>query len=553
MFVLGGNSSGKSYCGVVNVGYHIIPEEDIYGKLTGKTIHPHMDLRIPSTGIEGWISCWSEDNQIDTLHPLVDKLLLPYAVSPPPMKDGAYQRMYFKGGSWINFKTQTQKVESYRGPKKRFVYLDEPHKEQIYKEARARLLKSGGYMWICMTPIIDENSPLSSRDVIWMRDEILEPYDRDPEKYPLREVIFLDVEDNYAHLPGRHLIEETLNGMSAHERAIRKSGTLLVFTGRHCFNSDVILTIRQYLYDHPEESTPEYGTLAFDPNETGLWEVQFEKSEDDYFPDKPSGNWRFRVWEHPVTRDNMQVNPGYTISVDVAEGKPGGDFTSAYVFRNDTRRIVAGLHGHIPEEELAKELYLIGHYYMCYNDQPALMAIEIRNYGRMTQKFMMIGSAELGIMKYPGHRFYYRPTAKDLALGRQYAHAPGWDTNAATRGEVIMSMRAAFIRAYNQIATGKHCPIPDIACLNEATEFIMRKSGRYEGYPDDRLFGLGIGHCVLDRPEASRVIEEEPKQELSDNQHFYADREESGLESIRFNIEGIFNTIAKGKSGDIRF
>lgn len=556
MFVLGGNSSGKSYCGIVLGAYHTLPEKDIFGKMTGKTIHPHLNLRIPTEGVQGWVSCWSEDNQIDTLHPIIDKILLPY-VTDQYSKDGAYQRIYFEGGSWINFKTQTQKVQSYRGPKKRWVYLDEPHQEQIYKESRARILKSGGYMWTAMTPIIDENSPLSSRDVTWMRDEILEPYDRDPDKFPLRDVIYLDVEDNYQHLQGgKDFVEGMLDGMSAHERAIRKSGTLLVFTGRHCFDSDIVLTIRQYLYDHPEESTPEYGTLSYDPMESGQWEVQFTPSEDDYFPDKPSGNYRFRMWEAPIVPKDLQLSPGYTISVDVAEGKPGGDFTCVYVYRNDNRRIVASLHGHISEEKLAGELYLIGHFYKNGIGQAARIAIEVANFGRMTQKLMMTGNPNLNVPKYPAHRFYYRPTEKDMSIGRDYAHAPGWDTNKATRKHVIIAMRMALMMAYNSIASGKHCTIPDIACLNEATEFIMRKTGRYEGYPDDRLFSLGIGNCVLDRSETFPTVEEARAPEPDDNQHWLLNKDDdTGLYSVQFNVQGIHNQIIANKSleDDMRF
>lgn len=555
MFVLGGNSSGKSWCGIINCAYHIIPEKDIFGKVTGKTIHPYMDLRVPSTGIEGWISCWSEDNLIDTLHPIIDKILLPYSIDQD-IKDRAYQRMYFEGGSWINFKTQTQKLESYRGPKKRFVYLDEPHKEQIYKESRARLFKSGGYMWTCMTPIIDEHSPLSSRDVTWMRDEILEPYKRNPDKYPLRDVIYLDVEDNYQHLPGgKEFVEALLDSMSPHERAIRKSGTLLTFTGRHWFNGDIITTIRDYLHAHPEESAPQYGSLSYDSTEKGEWEVQFIPDEDDFFLDKPSGDYKFRMWEAPVTNDDLQLSPGYTISVDVAEGKEGGDFTSAYVFRNDNRRIVAGLHGHIPEEKLAGELYLMGHFYKDRVGQAARMAIEVANFGRVTQKLMMVGNPNLNVPKYPGHRFYYRPTPKDIAIGRDYAHAPGWDTNKQTRKDVLMAMKVAFMMAYNSIAEGKKCTIPDIACLNEATEFIMRKTERFEGYPDDRLFSLGIGHCVLDRRETMHSEEPEKTPELSDDQHWFLNKDkETGIHTVQFNVQGILNTISKGTSSDnIRF
>jgi len=59
----GGNGSGKSFCGMIRSAWHTIAEEDNEGNLTGKTIHPYLDLRIPTTGVEGWMSSYSQDVQ----------------------------------------------------------------------------------------------------------------------------------------------------------------------------------------------------------------------------------------------------------------------------------------------------------------------------------------------------------------------------------------------------------------------------------------------------------------------------------------------------------
>lgn len=550
----GGNSSGKSLCGIVRGCYHTIPEKDKYGKMTGKTIHPYLDIRIPTAGVEGWISTWSQDTQRDTLRTLMEKYMKPYFSRPPDVSDGVYKRLYFEGNSWVNMKWQTQGVEAYRGPKKNWIFMDEPHKEMIYKETRARLFRSGGYMWTCMTPIVDMNDPLKSQDVIWMRDEIVEPWERDPDKFPLRHVIYMDVSENSRYVD-IDFIEKTLAGMSSVEQAIRRSGSFLMFTGRHCFDQAIVMKLRTYLIEHPEESEPQYGHLEYDSAEGDDWKVKFIRDKREYFPDNPSGEYVLKIWEEPVPEDGLQLSPGYTITVDVAEGKPGGDYTSVYVFRDDNRRIVAGLHGHISEEVLARELWLLGNY---YNDtgpnyRPALMVIEVRTYGAATQKYLLVGNTELNIPKYPGDRFYYRPTPADLAMGKKYAYAPGWDTNSATRKFVVTGMREMLMRAYASIAKGNKCTIPDIGCIKEATGFVQNKKGRFEGNPDDRLFCLGIANNVLDKPHNPMILSsQEP--ELTDGDHTWImeKSEDSGIYQVRFNIEGIMSKVMKEKP-DLRF
>lgn len=558
----GGNSSGKSLCGLVRGAYHTIAEKDEYGKKTGKTIHPYLDLRIPTAGVEGWVSSWSMDTQRDTLRPLIDKILGPYIIpNKSQIEEGVYKRMFFEGvqnDSWINMKWQTQGLSVYKGAKKNWVFMDEPHKEMIYKESRARLFRSGGYIWICMTPIVNPDSPLEAQDVLWMRDEIVEPFERSPEKFPLRTVIYVDVEENYQHVNGE-FIDGMLAGMSTIERTIRKSGSFVLFTGRNAFDRDMILTLQRYLEEHKEESEPEYGTLEYDDREEqDDWQIRFTRDFREYFPDKPKGEYTIKIWEHPVKPEGLQLSPGYTIGCDAAEGKPGGDYSCAYVFRNDNRRVVASLHGHISEEKLARQLYLLGHYYNtgAPNYWPAMLAIEIRTYGATTQKMLISGNPALRIPRYPNHRFYYRPNTTDIEKGREFTHAPGWDTNSRTRKFVIMAMREAFLMAYNAIATGKHCSIPDIGCLKEAREFVQNKQGKYEGHPDDRLFALGIGNIVLDRQSgvvSEAVVEETAKSGLKDNDHWYTEEHDNGLMIVKFNTEGILNSIMNAESGEMIF
>lgn len=504
IILAGGNSSGKSWCGMIQSAFHILPEKDENGDKTGRTIHPNKTLRIPTTGIEGWMSSYSQDVQRDNLRSIFDKVFGPY-VRERDIRDGIMHRAMFEGmdpryPSWINCKWQTQGPKAYAGPKKHFIYLDEPHSRAIYRECQFRLTK-GGVMWICMTPVVDADSPMLSRDVIWMRNDIIEPWERDPTMFPQRIVIYVDVEENYRHIDEEQ-VKAILAGLSPVERKIRKSGLFLVYTGKSCFNRQMLLETKDYLQENIQEASPKYGVLLEDLQEKPGHQVKFVEDEEiDYFPDKPDGEYAIRIWELPVPREGLQDNPGYVIAVDVAEGKPGGDYTCAYVFRRDTKAIVACLHGHLPEEQLAKELWLLGHYYNSGTPQfkPAWLAIEIRNQGNITQTYLIRGYAELGIKKYPIGRIFHRPTDTDLKKGMGYGTAPGWDTHVGTRSHVVAGARRAMVEAYREISNDRLCSIPDLACIDEGLGFVMDSNGKkYEGHPDDRIITLGIGHAVME-------------------------------------------------------
>jgi hypothetical protein len=501
LIVAGGNNSGKSYLGIALCGWHIVAELDNLGNPTGRTIHPHMQLRIPSAGREGWISSHSSETQRDTLRPIIDKLLKPYIIKAE-YEDGIYKRIYVKGvdnPSWINFKWQTQGPRSYAGPKKQFVFMDEPHMKAIYQETRARLFKSGGYMWICMTPVVDEDSPVRSQDVIWMRDRVVEPWHRHPKDFPLRQVIYIRVQENYDYMNGE-FVEGMLAGMSMQERAIRESGLFIIFSGRNAFNRDMLETTLNYLEEHTDESQPEYGKIVYYHDEIEEeWKAQFISDSRQYFDHKPQNEWTIKVWERHIDGKGLQVCPKYLIAVDVAEGKQGGDYTSVYVLRKDDKRIVAALHGHLTEQELAKQLWLLGAY---YNDggpdfDQAELVIEVRNFGGITLRYLIDGNREFGIPRYDWHQIYQRPTTRDMESNLEYASAPGWDTNSKTRRYVLAGAREAVTRAFRSIQEGKLCPIPDIGFFMEARGFIQDKDGKYQGNPDDRVITVGIAEAVM--------------------------------------------------------
>jgi phage terminase large subunit-like protein len=520
----GGNGSGKSFCGMVNGAWHTVGEEDTEGNLTGKTIHPYKDLRIPTTGVEGWMSSYSQDVQRDNLEPIFHRIMDPYVLGSPEYKDGIMQRVMFKGidsryPSWWNCKWITQGVNAYKGAKKNWVWMDEPHPRAIYNEAKQRLTRSGGYMWTTLTPIVDSETPLLARDVLWMHKDLVEPWERNPADLPQLCIYYVDMDENERHLD-IEFIHDMMKGMPELEQKIRKSGLFLVFTGKTPFNRQMVLDIRNYLLDHITEATPEYGDLVYDNAEPDGSKVKFINNEEmDYFPEHPEGTWSVKIWERPVPTKELQVSPGYLISCDVAEGKIGGDYINAYVFRRDTRRVVAGLHGHLTEDVLAKQLWLLGHYYHDGGRQhkPATLAIEVKpgSFGSTCMTYLIRGYKEFNIPKYPLGKIFHRPTVPDLKRGVRTMSAPGWDTNVATRPYVIAGMRRGLVGAFETIQKNQICSLPDLGCVNEALGFVQNKNGKFEGHPDDRIISFGIGHQVMDLLDQGQgyVIEEDKPEE----------------------------------------
>lgn len=541
LLILGGNSAGKTFLGMNLVGYHILPERDKYGNPTGKTMHPYLDLPIPEGGVEGWISSYNSDVQRDNLQRVFNRVLKPYTTNIHA-ESGVYHYAEFDYG-WINFKWQTQGVEAYAGPKKHFIYMDEPHKRAIYNEAKMRLLRSEGYMWLCATPIASSDTPLHAQDVMWMKDDLVDPWLRNRERYPMREVVYINVAENYQYVK-EEFVDNMLAGMSISEQHVRRTGMFVVLLGTNCFNPELLNILKGYLLDHEDESQPDYGYLSYDETEAGDWRVTFRRRHDiEDFPAKPEGAFIYKIWEHPVPDAGPQFRPEYLISADVAEGVPGGDYTNAYVFRLDTRRVVASLHGHLDELTLAKELWLLGNYYCKGRPyyEPALLAIEVRGPGRQTMTYLINGYPSMGVSRYPSHRLYYRPEPSELKRGYAVvSDKPGWDTNSGTRGDVITAMRRALVAAYRAVLSGLRCPIPDMQVLDEASDFLLSKRGRYEAMAgvsnDDRLFSLGIGHIAMDFFQHLEAGVEESKPEIPDEATWYLD--ERGV--LHFNEPGVW-------------
>jgi len=269
----------------------------------------------------------------------------------------------------------------------------------------------------------------------------------------------------------------------------------------------------------------------------------FVQSDVDSFPEKPSGQWIMKFWEHPKAHESGFIRPDYHIGVDVAGGKKLGDYTAAYVKRGDTGAIVACIHGHMNEIALSRQLNLLGMYYSSHDNRPAYLAIEANpsGGGNVVIGYLVTGNQEHFIQKYDIGRIYHRPAAGDLERGIGISSGePGWYTSNRTRPWLLTAMRQDFVMAYESVfERGKPSSIPDLAIIEEGLRFRRDKTGKPQampGYYDDRLIAMSICDRSIDqygnRSWRDKILEQPL---VSDDDHYYVN--EDG--ELVFNIEGI--------------
>lgn len=522
----GANNSGKTYAGVMEDAFHIIPELDVLGNETGYTIHPSNRIKIDPDGILGWISSYSQDVQIDTIQPQFDKIFAPY-IGQIYAEEGVYHWFRSKSGHRINFKWQTQGWQSYRGPKLNFIHMDEPHAEGIYNECVGRLFQKTGYLWITMTPIVDVRASAARiRDVIWMVKKIVEPYFRNKQKFPELEIFFVDLEENKAHF-NTQFARDMLAHVGEDEYTIRTTGKFIIMIGISAFSDRRLDTLQFYQADHPGECIPEYGYLHYEKEGTiDAEDVYFENVGADDWPDEPEEGFIFRIWEHPVA-EQLGIRPNYHIGADLAEGRPGGDYTAAYVKREDTKQIVASLHGRLGEEEAARQLNLLGRYYRNVDGHLAKLAMEVNNIGKTAMAYLINGHSDLNIKKYDIVSLYQRPSFANLVMGLHIPSAEyGWYSTNRHRELLLGELRTSLVRAVNSIERGGPCIIPDSGWTSEARVFVKNNRGKYEaadGFYDDRMIASAIADMSIEQGVFETPVYRSRQPEIQEPQSAFLD------------------------------
>lgn len=536
----GGNKSGKTWSSVMKGALRSIPEKDIKGQNTGWLIDPYVRLRLPQKTIQAWISTYSQPVQQETVQPVIEDIFGPY-ITNKYVEKGAYHWLE-TDHTRINFKWQTAEQPSYTGANLNWAMLDEPHDRQRYYEVVSRFVRTKGYMWMALTPVIDAKDPDIARKmryIRWLKEEIIDAFERDPKEVPQVDVIYVDTEEN-PHIDDMQFVMDMWASLSDEEKLIRKTGRFFDFIGECAFSADDLTMLEAYLHNNPEVSEPQYGHLEYDDCETDDdWKIVFSPDRPN-FPHEPTSDWIWKVWEEPID-PQMGVAPSYSIGVDAAEGKRGKDYTSVYVERNDTGRIVAALHGYIDEIALARELWLAGHYYCTrtgYVDdavmgrKPAKLAIETVSIGKTSLAYLQTGHTELGIGKYGLENLYRMPDKRQMSAGRATpGRDVGWYTSASSRHHLVTAMRQKLANSCAAIRSSdpnKECLIPDIGWVREAGKFILHfsaSSARYEaapGFYDDRLFSGAICDKVVEQMQGrERSLRNRPEEQLPKELYYY--------------------------------
>ncbi|HET7713250.1 MAG TPA: terminase family protein [Patescibacteria group bacterium] len=205
---IGGNRSGKTVGGVV---------EDCWW-LTGR--HPFRET--PPPPVRGRVV------SVDFLNGIA-KIILPQFkqwLPPSDLKGGSWDTAYNKelrtltlaNGSSVEFMSYDQELDKFAGTSRHFVHFDEEPPEVIYTENVARLVDTGGSLWITMTPV---------EGMTWVYDTVYEPGKEG--QNPNIDVIEVDMTENpYLNQDD---VQEFLDSLSADERKARGSGQFVQMGG----------------------------------------------------------------------------------------------------------------------------------------------------------------------------------------------------------------------------------------------------------------------------------------------------------------------------------
>lgn len=159
-WVFGGNRTGKTECGAVEVVY-----------LT-RGIHPYKQNK---NNVEGWVVSLSSQVQRDVAQRKILNYLNPSWIEDIVMQSGRKDfasngiidyilvKNVFGGISKIGFKSCDQGREKFQGTSLNFVWFDEEPPRDIYIECKMRVLDKCGEIFGTMTPLKGLN---------WVYDEI---------------------------------------------------------------------------------------------------------------------------------------------------------------------------------------------------------------------------------------------------------------------------------------------------------------------------------------------------------------------------------------------
>lgn len=150
-WIFGGNRSGKSECGAVEVVY------------LARGVHPYRQNK--PQGVEGWVVSLSRQVQRDVAQQKILYYLSPSWIEKIVMSSGRADspesgvidfilvKNIFGGVSKIGFKSCDQGRDKFQGASLDFVWFDEEPPFDIYRECQMRVLDRQGDIFGTMTPL----------------------------------------------------------------------------------------------------------------------------------------------------------------------------------------------------------------------------------------------------------------------------------------------------------------------------------------------------------------------------------------------------------------
>ena len=171
------------------------------------------------------------------------------------------------------------------------------------------------------------------------------------------------------------------------------------------------------------------------------------------------------VWRRPVS------NQIYVLGVDTAEGLAHGDYSCIQVLDVRSGEQAACWHGHIPPDNLAEEVHMLG---LWYND--ALCCVESNNHGLTT-------IVQLRHLGYP-NLFRKRSVNK---VTNKVSQEFGWKTTRTTKPLLIDDLSMAL--------RNDELKLFDRNTINELKTYVRNERGTMSGSPfDDRVMAFALSY-----------------------------------------------------------
>ena len=163
------------------------------------------------------------------------------------------------------------------------------------------------------------------------------------------------------------------------------------------------------------------------------------------------------VWRRPV------ANQIYVLGVDTAEGLAHGDYSCIQVLDVRSGEQAACWHGHIPPDNLAEEVHMLG---LWYND--ALCCVESNNHGLTT----IVQLRHLGYVN---------------KVTNKVSQEFGWKTTRTTKPLLIDDLSMAL--------RNDELTLFDKNTVAELRTYVRNERGSMSGSPfDDRVMALALSN-----------------------------------------------------------